>query len=275
MDIKKVLNKVIDEFNNDPPNVDNTGNIEGQKKYLNIMKKSYFITLKNCLKFIPNKNSNICELGAFLGVVSKSLNYLGHNVLACDIPYFFDKDEIKEYFAKSSIKSISFNLRNYEIPISNDSQDLVIACEILEHLNFNPLPIVKEINRILKIGGFLYIATPNADSFVKKFRYLIMGRQPSFKTNQFFEQLNASQNMVVGLHWREYSPSEINEMISPFGFELVFKEFTADIGIDHNRFLISLAKKFIFAMPGCKPNQILIFKKFKNSKLKLDINSDS
>ena len=168
MYIKKILNKVIDEFNNEPPDIDSTGNFEGQKNYLNIMKKSYFITLKNCLKFLPNKNSNICELGAFLGIVSKSLKYLGHNVIACDIPYFFDRDEIKDYFARSSIKSLSFNLRKYEIPISNDSQDLVIACEILEHLNFNPLPIVKEINRILKLGGLFYIATPNAASFVKK-----------------------------------------------------------------------------------------------------------
>lgn len=275
MDIKKVLNKVIDEFNNNPPNVDNTENIDGQKKYLDIMKKSYFITLKNCLKFLPNKNSNICELGAFLGIVSKSLNYFGHNVIACDIPYFFDREEIKYYFAKSSIKSLSFNLRKYEIPISNDSQDLVIACEILEHLNFNPLPIVKEINRILKLGGLLYIATPNADSFVKKIRYLITGRQPSLKTNQFFEQLDASKNMIVGLHWREYNPSEINAMIRPFGFELIYKRFTSDIGTSHGGLLISLIKKIIFALPGCKPNQILIFKKTKNSKLNLDINIDS
>ena len=275
MYIKKILNKVIDEFNNEPPDIDSTGNFEGQKNYLNIMKKSYFITLKNCIKILPNENANICELGAFLGIVSKSLTYLGHNVIACDIPYFFDKDEIKQYFAKSSIKSLSFNLRNYDIPISKDSQDLVIACEILEHLNFNPLPVLKEINRILKIGGFFYIATPNANSFVKKIRYLIFGVQPSFKTNQLFEQLNSSQNMVVGLHWREYNHSEINKMISPFGFQLIHKEFTSDIGTSHGGLLISLFKKFIFALPGCKPNQILIFKKFKNSKIRLDINSDS
>ncbi len=275
MQIKKILNKVINEFNNDPPNIDNTGNIEGQKKYLNIMEKSYFLTLKNCIKILPKKNSNICELGAFLGIVSKSLKYLGHNVIACDIPYFFDKDEIKKYFDKSAIKSLSFNLRNYQIPIPQNSQDLVIACEILEHLNFNPLPVFKEINRILKIGGFLYIATPNADSFIKKIMYLIFGRQPSFKTNQFFEQLNSSQNMVVGLHWREYSHSEIKEMIAPFGFELISKEFSYDIGTNHGGLLIALLKKFIFALPGCKPNQILIFKKLKNSKTKLYINSDS
>jgi len=275
MEIKEVLNKVIDEFNNEAPNIDSTGDEEGQKNYLEIMKKSYFITLKNCLKVLPYKNSNICELGAFLGIVSKSLKYLGHNVIACDIPYFFDKDEIKKYFSKSSIKSLSFNLRNYQIPISDESQDLVIACEILEHLNFNPLPIVKEINRILKLGGLLYIATPNADSFVKKIRYLITGRQPSFKTNQFFEQLDASKNMVVGLHWREYNSSEINAMILPFGFELIHKKLTSDIGTSHGGLLISLIKKIIFALPGCKPNQILIFKKLSNSNIKLDINKDS
>lgn len=210
-----------------------------------------------------------------MGVVSKSLNYLGHNVIACDIPYFYNKEEIREYFLKSSIESLSFNLRNYEIPISDNSQDLVIACEIFEHLNFNPLPVFKEINRILKKGGYLYIATPNGDSFVKKIRYLITGRQPSFKISQFFEQLDAKKNMVVGLYWREYSFSEIKEMVSAFGFELIYQKSESDIGTGHGFFLTVLMKKIIFSLPGCKPNQVILFKKLQNSHMKLDINSDS
>lgn len=275
MNIKKLVNRVITDFDNDFPDFDNTGNISGQKKYLDIMKNSYYITLENCIKLFPKKKVNICELGAFLGVVSKSLNYLGHNVTACDIPYFYNKDQIREYFLKSSIKSLSFNLRDYEIPISDNSQDLVIACEILEHLNFNPLPVFKEINRILKKGGYLYIATPNGDSFFKKIRYLITGRQPSFKVNQFFDQLDAKKNMVVGLHWREYSFAEIKEMVSEFGFELIYKKFESDIGTGHGFFLIALMKKIIFSLPGCKPNQIILFKKLQKSDMKLDINNDS
>ena len=275
MDINQVLNIIIKEFDKDTPNIDGTGNISGQKLYLDIMKKSYYLTLKNCLSALPNNKSNICELGAFLGIISKSLRYLGHNVIACDIPYFYDRNETKEYFTKSSVKTLSFNLRDYKIPIEDYSQDLVIACEIIEHLNFNPLPVIKEINRILKKDGLLYIATPNADSLVKKIRYLIKGRQPSFEINQFFEQLDSSKNMIVGLHWREYGFSEIKNIISPFGFELVYQKLTSDVGTSHGGFLKTIIKKLIFNLPGCKPNQILLFKKVDESKIDLLINKDS
>ena len=41
---------------------------------------------------------------------------------------------------------------------------------------------------------------------------------------QFYEQLDSSKNMVVGLHWREYSLKEIKKMVLPFGFELQSKK---------------------------------------------------
>ena len=275
MDIYQVINLIVSQYNKDNPDIDGTGNINSQKIYLEIMKKSYYLTLKNCIKLLPNKQSNICELGAYLGIISKSLSHLGHNVIACDIPYFYDRTETKEYFKKSSVRTLSFNLRDYKIPIKDYSQDLVIACEIIEHLNFNPLPVIKEINRILKKDGFLYIATPNGDSFVKRIRYLIKGRQPSFEIKQFFEQLDSSQNMIVGLHWREYSFSELKNIISPFGFELVYQKLTSDVGTNYGGFLKKMIKNLIFKLPGCKPNQILLFKKVDESNIVLSINEDS
>ena len=37
-------------------------------------------------------------------------------------------------------------------------------CETLEHLNFNPLPVIQEIHRVLKRGGLFYCALPNIAS---------------------------------------------------------------------------------------------------------------
>jgi len=275
MEIRKVLNQIIEEFNESPPDIDGTGNPNGQKKYLNIMKDSYLITLERCLNIFDNRKANICELGSFLGIVSKSLKHFGHDVIACDIPYFYNRQSTKNYFKKSSIKSLAFNLRNYEIPILTSSQDLVIACEIIEHLNFNPLPIIKEINRILKVGGYFYIATPNSNSLVKKLRFLFLDKQPSFTVKQFFQQLDSSQNMIVGLHWREYSNKEILEMVLPFGFELCYKNMISDIGYKHGNLLKKILKKVIFLLPGCKPNQVLLFRKINDANLELDINNDS
>ena len=275
MDFKAVLDQVIEEFKLDSPDIDGTGDSEGQIKYIDIMKDSYASTIKACVDLFDNKKANICELGSYFGIVAKSLKYFGHEVIACDIPYFYDKEVTKNYFDKSSIHNLSFNLRNYQIPIADSSQDLVIACEILEHFNFNPLPIIKELNRILRVGGYLYLATPNGNSIAKKLRFLFNDKQPSFTVSQLFKQLDSSQNMVVGLHWREYSISEIQEMILPFGFEVSYKKLTSDVGNLHGSFLKIIFKKIIFSLPGCKPNQIILFKKTKDSNMKLDVNVDS
>ena len=275
MEIQNIVDKLIEDFCKSDLNLDGTGNNLSQKFYLEVMRYSYYKTIRDCKKFLPNKNANIVELGSYLGIVAKSLKVLGHNVTACDIPYFFDREEIKEYFLRSDIKSLAFNLRDYKIPLKKSSQDAVIACEIIEHLNFNPLPIIKEINRILKVGGNLYIATPNGDSLIKKIRYLFFGKQPSLDVMQFYEQLDSSKNMVVGLHWREYSLKEIKKMVLPFGFELQSKRFSSNVGVNHGGLIKILLKKTIFSLPGCKANQVLIFKKIFDSNPKLDINKDS
>ncbi len=275
MEAKEIIEKVIKEFDSNPLTLDDIGDYESDKKYIEMMKSSYLKTLTKCLEIIPNKDSTICEFGSFFGILAKSLRYSGYKVNACDIPFFYDRNSTKKYFAESGVKSFSFNLRDYFLPFEDSSQDLLIACEIFEHLNFNPLPIIKEINRIIKLGGYFYLAMPNASSYVKRIRYLLQGKQPSFTPQQLFDQLDDKQNMVVGLHWREYTTNEIMEIVEPFGFKMVYKKFDSDIGVYSHKFLNSLIKKIIFSMPGCKPNQIIIFKKIKNENVNLTINNDS
>ena len=275
MESKEVIEKVIKEFDSNPLNIDDIGNYKNDKNYIEIMKGSYLKTLEKCKELMPNKDSTICELGSFFGILAKSLRYSGYKVNACDIPFFYDRDSVKKHYAPSGVNSFSFNLRDYILPFENSSQDLLIACEIFEHLNFNPLPMIKEINRIIKLGGYLYIAMPNAASFVKRIRFLLFGKQPNFTPKQLFEQLDENNNMVVGLHWREYTANEVRQMVEPFGFKMVYKKFDSNVDFLSSKFFNSLIKKIIFSIPGCKPNQIIIFKKIKTTNIHLTINKDS
>lgn len=275
MESKELIEKVIKEFDSDPLIIDDIGNYKNDKNYIEMMKSSYLKTLEKCLELIPNRDSTICEFGSFFGILAKSLRYSGYKVNACDIPFFYDRESVKKYYAKSGVKSFSFNLRDYNLPFESSSQDLLIACETFEHLNFNPLPIIKEINRIIKLGGYFYIAMPNAASLVKRFRYFIFGKQPNFTPKQLFEQLEENNNMVVGLHWREFTTKEVKQIVEPFGFKMVYKKFDSNISFLNSKFLNYLIKKIIFSIPGCKPNQIIIFKKIKTVDITLTINKDS
>jgi len=49
------------------------------------------------------------------------------------------------------------------MPIRSDSVDMVTLLDVVEHLA-DPQPCIEEANRILRVGGFLFVRTPNPDS---------------------------------------------------------------------------------------------------------------
>jgi len=112
------------------------------------------------------KDEKILEIGALFGVVSKSLKSIGYTVFALDIPEFYQSQALQALYVAAQIPFTGVNLRHSKLPYESGYFDAVILCEVIEHLNCNPLPTIKEINRVLKPGGLLYIGTPNL-AFIK------------------------------------------------------------------------------------------------------------
>jgi ubiquinone/menaquinone biosynthesis C-methylase UbiE len=54
---------------------------------------------------------------------------------------------------------LDYNCDIISIPVSDSSFDIVLLTEVLEHLP-EPLPALKELNRVLKKGGYLYLTVP-------------------------------------------------------------------------------------------------------------------
>lgn len=60
---------------------------------------------------------------------------------------------------KDNNPDIIGDLCNYNLHIENDSFDKILCTEVLEH-TVNPFNAVKELHRILKKGGELWVSTP-------------------------------------------------------------------------------------------------------------------
>jgi SAM-dependent methyltransferase len=72
---------------------------------------------------------------------------------------------------------MDLNLEKVTIPIPDNSQDIIIATEVFEHLLW-PQSILDECRRILKPGGTILISVPNAVSLTYRIKWL-MGGLPS------------------------------------------------------------------------------------------------
>ena len=92
-------------------------------------------------------------------------------------------------------------------------------CEVLEHLNFNPLPVLSEVNRILKGGGVFYLSLPNIASLENRVR-LLKGYSIHNPISHLIGNLDPESTMRVGLHWREYTKEEVAEMLLILGFTI-------------------------------------------------------
>lgn len=66
---------------------------------------------------------------------------------------------------------------NQELPLPNESFDVVIASHVIEHLCETDT-FLKEINRIISMGGYLVIATPNLAAW-HHIAFLLFGKQPT------------------------------------------------------------------------------------------------
>ena len=77
---------------------------------------------------------------------------------------------------KYNINKIKLNIENSKIPIDNETQDLIIANQILEHCK-EIFWIHHEMFRVLKVGGSMIIGVPNLASYYNRL-LLMFGKQP-------------------------------------------------------------------------------------------------
>jgi SAM-dependent methyltransferase len=97
-------------------------------------------------------------------------------------------------------------------PFVSESIDTVLAWELIEHLAYDPMFMLSEINRVLKPGGRVFITTPNIAS-ARSLRSLLWGGQP-----QLFSAYN--KRRLLDRHHIEYSPPEIFKLMAAAGLEV-------------------------------------------------------
>ncbi len=202
----------------------------------------------------------ILEIGAFTGVVSVALKRLGHLVTASDMPFVIKDPALESLFAKDDILTLAADLSHMPFPVADASFDLIVFNEVLEHLNFNSIPLLREFHRILTPGGRVYCATPNLLS--AKNRWLLLsGHSYINPVKDLLWNLEPGTGMSVGLHWREWSHAELVELFQVAGFDTETHHFglsTPNCSGPVRKTLVSL---MYHLAPSLMPNQVGVFRK--------------
>jgi SAM-dependent methyltransferase len=92
----------------------------------------------------------------------------------------------------------------------------VLCCELLEHLQCDPMQMMREIHRVLKPDGVLILTTPNVAS-LRVVHRILGGHHPAYY-NRFPRPFRSGELAPDPGHFREYSPTEIAQLLSDSGF---------------------------------------------------------
>lgn len=112
------------------------------------------------------KDIKIMDLGCGSGLITKKIQDLGYEIAGLD----FSEEAVKKALA-NGIDAKVCNL-DEGISAESDTFDVVWAGDIIEHV-FDPIGLLKEINRILKKRGAVILSTPNDVGLITRLKILM------------------------------------------------------------------------------------------------------
>lgn len=207
------------------------------------------------ISWLPNKPLKILDLGSDRHFALLLSRYRPHYEIHCGglkIPRGAPRnasqvDELNED-RRTCLSSSFFNVESDSFPYESESFDMVLSLELIEHLLFDPMNMIKEINRVLKTGGQLLLTTPNIMSW-RSILNAIAGIYP-MEFIRYFKKPGFTQ------HVREYSPWEIQQLLEEAGFKikrLKTYEVTQSRRLNFLEKISSLFLSFLIPLMGRHP----------------------
>jgi len=254
--VKEILNDIIfNVYFKHPVILSNLWDAGGEREYIEFLHPQYEAILLDFNELSGNNASHrVLEISAFLGVVDIALAKMGFEVHTYDIPEFQNNSGLNQLYAEYNVQPSRGYIKDIGkngLPYPDNYFDAVLLTEVIEHMNFNPLPVLQEINRILKPEGILYITTPNQVSLVNRIAVLL-GRSIRNPLNDSLTQVDETKHVICGIHWREYTLEELIELLEITGFSLKKHSFSnnaKNIQVQKRFFLLLFSFIYLF-FPG-------------------------
>lgn len=180
--------------------------------------------LNTILGFLP-KDGKLLEIGTADGTTIK---YYKQKFLGKTYGIDVSKKVLKKA-AKYLDEVKVCDLNKDKIPYNNNSFNIVICSEVIEHI-YDTDRLLQEIKRILKKDGVLIISTPNLASLLNRI-FILFGFQPlgtdvstirSDYGNKFRDK-----DLIPAGHIRNFTYNAFRDIIIANGFNVIDKKASA------------------------------------------------
>jgi SAM-dependent methyltransferase len=199
-----------------------------ESKFHEISKKRIGLTWNKIFPFL-NPGSRLVEIG--IGpMIAIAKEIAGSNVIGVDINDW-QSSLCKEFDIDLKICDI----QNSELPLEDESVDVVLLLEVIEHLCMYPNDLFDRIYRKMKKGGYLFVSSVNFLRISNRIR-MLMGRSPLVNR---FERTVDGRN-----HIREFYSDELAYYLKQSGFD-VFNQYSFGIP-DGNPFVAAILRLAYF-----------------------------
>jgi len=168
------------------------------------------------------EGQRVLEMGCYLQITPALQNLWGYGeVRGCYLGAGAGEVRIVESRDRERFEC-TIDLFDAEVdtfPYPSQHFQTVLCCELLEHLQRDPMQMMREIHRVLKPDGALILTTPNVAS-LRAVHSILDGHNPNYH-NRYPRPFRSGGLVREPGAFREYSPTEITQLLSDSGFILL------------------------------------------------------